>query len=773
MAITAASLTAKVNVEGASQAKSDLEGVGQSVSSAGLSLGTLAGGAALAAGAAIVGIGVKSVQMAADFQSSMTSLVTGAGEAKSNIDVVSKGILDMAVQTGTSTKQLSDGMYQIESAGYHGAQGLDVLKASAEGAKVGNADLGTVAGAVTTVLTDYHMSASQATAVTSGLVATVAAGKTHMQDLGASMGSILPLASSIGVSFPQVGAAIATMTNSGMDAQRASQNLANALRALDAPGGAATKAMKSVGLSTEELHDTLTKKGIGAAFQDIEDHVGKKFPAGSVEYDEAMKKILGGATGLNVALMLGGKNMASFNSNVQSISASMKNGAKDVQGWADVQNDFNFKMDQAKQTFDVLMIKLGTALLPVIGQVVSWVANVVSAFMKWEDSTHGVENAMSAVGNAIKNVVGFFQQLFSGMNNPQATGISKIFQDIAKVVGSDLQPIIKQLVDTWNTQLLPSFKQLMPVLTLIAQIIGTVVVTAFGIFLSTIVGIVKGVEMMLPGIIKAFGGIVQYITGVVQVISGIIQFFVDLVEGHFDKLGADLQTIWNGIVNMFRGTWNIITGLTQAAIGLIVGYISGFVSTALSYFSNLATMAGAKVSTLVNQIISFFQSLPGKVMGALASLQSSISGFFTGLASAAYSWGAGIVQGLVNGIKSMVGAAGQAAASVVSSVKSFLGFHSPAEQGEGRYIVEWGQGMIEGFAQGVKNATPQLTQTVNQSLNVGTSQMRVSPLPVSGSNSQTIVVQSAPIYLDSRILAQGMLPQLVNQIRHNVGPKGI
>src|SRR5439155_4756198 len=122
-------------------------------------------------------------QMAGDFQAGMTSLVTGAGESQKNIQMVSNGLLGLATQTGTSTKQLTDGMYMIESAGYHGADGLKVLQASAEGAKVGAANLADVANGVTTALTDYHMPASQAVSVTNDLIATVASGKTHMQDL--------------------------------------------------------------------------------------------------------------------------------------------------------------------------------------------------------------------------------------------------------------------------------------------------------------------------------------------------------------------------------------------------------------------------------------------------------------------------------------------------------------------------------------------------------------------------------------------------------------
>src|SRR6266702_895155 len=137
-------------------------------------------GTALAAvGGVAIGVGVASVQMAASFQSGITSLSTGAGEAQSNLKMVSQGILQIATDTGTSTQQLISGMYQIESSGIHGADALRVLTVAAQGAKVGSADLGVVTNSLTTILTDYGMSSSQATSAMNGLITTVASGKTH------------------------------------------------------------------------------------------------------------------------------------------------------------------------------------------------------------------------------------------------------------------------------------------------------------------------------------------------------------------------------------------------------------------------------------------------------------------------------------------------------------------------------------------------------------------------------------------------------------------
>ena len=97
------------------------------------------------------------------------------------------------------------------------------------------------------------------------------------------------------MSFQDVTGAMATMTNAGLSARLASQHLSNTLLAMSAPTAAATTAMSSVGLSSQQVKDALDGPGgLGAALSMIEDHVDSKFPKGSVASVNAFKAIIGG-----------------------------------------------------------------------------------------------------------------------------------------------------------------------------------------------------------------------------------------------------------------------------------------------------------------------------------------------------------------------------------------------------------------------------------------------------------------------------------------------
>ena len=238
--------------------------------------------AMLGLGVAAVAAGAKAVDMAANFQQQMVRLTTAAGESSGNLKMVSDGVLQIAASTGTSTKDLAAGMYMVESAGFHGTDALTVMKAAAQGAKIENADLGTVSNALTTAMKDMHAPASSAATVMSQMVSAVGQGKMTMDDLAGALHSVLPNASALGISFPQVAGALATMTAQGVSADQAADNLNHTIVKLAAPTASMTQQMASYGLNAADVAKQLGSKGLTGTMSELVDaitsHMG---PAGT------------------------------------------------------------------------------------------------------------------------------------------------------------------------------------------------------------------------------------------------------------------------------------------------------------------------------------------------------------------------------------------------------------------------------------------------------------------------------------------------------------
>lgn len=244
----------------------------------------------------------EGVKSAGDYQQALVRLVTSAGETNQNLQIVGDGLLKMAGEVGFSAQDLAKGMYTVESAGFHGAEGLKVMRTAAEGAKAENADLGTSANAVTTILQDYHLGADQAATITSKLVAVTSDGKVSFQDLTGALHSVTPLAAAAGISFSDVGGALASMTSHGVSAEQASQNLAMAIRTFQNPSMQMRQELGNLGLSAEDLSQHLGQRGITGTMQMVSETILKRMgPDGKVLMD-AFNQSKDAAAGMNEML---------------------------------------------------------------------------------------------------------------------------------------------------------------------------------------------------------------------------------------------------------------------------------------------------------------------------------------------------------------------------------------------------------------------------------------------------------------------------------------
>ena len=535
--------------EGMERAKASATSTTSSVGGVLTGLGGVAMTAMAGVGAAVVAGGIATLKMGADFQASMTALATGAGESQSNLGMVSKGILDMAGQVGVSAQDLASGMYMVESAGYHGAAGLTVLKTAAMGAKVGNADMATVADALTSALNAYHLPASQATAVTNDLIATVASGKMHMQDLAGALGTVLPAASTAGVSLKEVTAAIATMTMQGTPASDAATYLRQSILQLENPSAKAKKALADVGLSSNQLAEDLGKKGLAATLQEATDAISKKFTPGSAEYIAHLADMVGGTKSMQAALELTGSNMATFKANVASINDQVSKGGNAVQGWAEVQGDFNQKMERAKDGLEAFGIQLGTKLLPVAGVVLDKLT------------------AFAPVALAIAQGIG--QQLV-----PVVTTVAARFVD--------WWPTIQKVASTFQKELAPDLavikahsKDLIPVLEAVGLVLlglvgFAVLVVAAGIKMVAQFLEIKDAAMHLynEGIDLLNGGLVSTAHNIAAALNAGRDF------GNWlnDTLGPIVRTIAGDISNL-AGALGSVSGSASSIGGALAGVL--------------------------------------------------------------------------------------------------------------------------------------------------------------------------------------------------------
>lgn len=243
-----------------------------------------------------VGFGALAVTIAGtaheagDFQAQMTKLTASAGESSMNIKAVSDGILQMAGQVGYSTKQLSDGMYLVEKAGYRGADGLTVLRSAAQLAKAENADLTEVINGLTTSVHDFNLTPAQSADTASKINVAVGAAKTNLQQYTAALHSIEPVASSAGISLEDTYGSLAMGTQSGSSPEQFADNMAGAVRSLSNPNQVQRDAMAKLGINADDVSQKLGQRGLAGSMQYLSETIKSQMnPAQQVVVDDMYK----------------------------------------------------------------------------------------------------------------------------------------------------------------------------------------------------------------------------------------------------------------------------------------------------------------------------------------------------------------------------------------------------------------------------------------------------------------------------------------------------
>jgi TP901 family phage tail tape measure protein len=578
------------------------------------------------AGAAVVG-GAAAIKMATDFQQSQTLLVTGAGESKSALAGVTAGILQMASAVGQTPLELSKGMFLIESAGYHGAAGLTVLKSAAEGASVGGAQMTTVADALTTAMHDYNIPTAQANSVTSALIETVASGKTNLEALGGSLGKVMPQAAALGISFQQVTGAMATMTDAGLSARLASMHLSNTLLAMSAPSTSASAAMASVGLTSQQVKDTLDGPGgLGAAITLITDAVGSKFPAGSVAGVNAFKAIMGGATGYSTALMLGGKNTQMFATNVQNIGHVLDGSSKSVQGFSSTQKDLAFQMAQAKAGGEALLVTIGDKLIPIIEKAGIDVEKMAAFLLHHKD----ICIALAAVIGGVL--------VFAFLSWAASMAAGAIAAAAAIAPATALGAAMGETALAIDAATAP-----------IAAIIIGLVLLGVAIYelvthWSTVWGEIKAIAE------DAWKFLTHTWDEIYDDVKRIWDSVVNFLHSTWSTISNDIHAAWNDVLDFFKKWWPLVLIIMTGGVALLPVLL-------LKYWRQILS----DVETAWGAIVSFFTGLPTKILNALSSLGSLLLGWITKAWSAVVSfittafsnnvtfWG-GLISRIINAV---------------------------------------------------------------------------------------------------------------------------
>jgi phage-related protein len=454
-------------------------------------------------------------------------------------------------------------------------------------------------------------------------------------------------------------------------------------------------------------------------------------------YTEAIKKMTGGATGLNTTLQLTGENTNGFKDRVTKVSASFNHASKDVEGWNVTQKSFNVQMSRLKEAVNTTAITIGLKLIPVILATIGF-------FEKHRSACYALAIVIGTVLTAA--VISFTVSLWGMVAAAWATGIPQLIIVIGLLTLGIIY-LVKHWGDVWNA-----------IKNLTGVVVGWIVGKwnwLWGQTVSVWHSITGGIEaawhavasffttawhLVADPIVDAWHWVWSATTAVWNAVAGFFKkwwpllfvifmpFIAALVAiwNHFHtQIIGTAKAIWNAVAAYFKGVWAQIkavasmvwAGIRIAIINPITDTwhtlvsiwhtISGWLSSA---WSGIRGTAGSIWGSIKSAMTGPINSAWGTIKSTVGKIKDSISRGLNdaynqviGIGSQFAAVGRAIIDGITSGVEgaaaNLAGSVKNAANNALSGAKSFLGINSPSRV----FADQVGRWIPAGIADGVNS----------------------------------------------------------------------
>jgi TP901 family phage tail tape measure protein len=215
--------------------------------------------------------------MAADFDQSMRNVNSIMGASEKQLGKFSDQVLKMSTEFPQSATTLANGLYDIASSGFAGADAMEILDASARAASAGMTEAEISSKAIVSVLNAYGLEAKDAAHVSDVLFRGVDKGVLSFEELASSLGDYVGAASQLKIPIEDVVAAQAAMTLTGISASEAATSLNQVMRSLLKPSEDMAKTLKAMGFESGQA--ALESLGLQGVITSLSGEVGNNVGA--------------------------------------------------------------------------------------------------------------------------------------------------------------------------------------------------------------------------------------------------------------------------------------------------------------------------------------------------------------------------------------------------------------------------------------------------------------------------------------------------------------
>jgi TP901 family phage tail tape measure protein len=506
----------------------------------------------------------------ASFDQSMRMVNEEAKLSQSGFEGMETSVLNLSNQTGLSANDLSTGLYNIMSTGLvNAAGGMQVLTAAAEGAKAGNASLGDTTKALDSVMGAYGMKASSVGSVLDIMFKATNDGQMKFTDLAKSVGASATSAAIAGVSYKELAASEATLTNVGKNAQVASQELNSLILGIIAPTAGATKEAKSLG----------------------------------IEWDAGALKAHGLSYMINEATKATGGNLDSLKKlvpNVRAWTAVVALGSTAHKLYVKTLSDMNTSSGATEEALKQANQGVGDSIDDMKNSITN--AGIVMA--------QGFSPQILAVSKGVEGLITWFTKL-----NPGVLDFVAVFGAALLIVGK----VAVALIGAYAT------------LRILALVFDTTMGPIL-IWVGVILGVIAVIALFVVAYQKNFGGFKTFMNGIFKDVATIFDTFKDTIATDFGSI-AKSSTMVTGIMpafeSIFKTTFTIIGDLIKDVFIPIFKLALTIIGTVITFVKNHWGTIGTIISIGCNIVAGAYNDILAPVLKTMLKVFGDIINFLT------------------------------------------------------------------------------------------------------------------------------------------------
>lgn len=347
-----------------------------------------------AAGAAGLAALSPATEAAAKFNNGIAEITTLTSEASLGFDNVSASVLGMNAAFGGGVAGQTKAFYDGVSAGAADAsEAVDLLNASNKLAVAGKTEVGVALDGLTSSMNAYGVSFSQAADFSDSFFTAVQKGKTTIPELASNIGKVAPTAASLGISFDELTAAIASISVPFGNTAESVTGLKAALANIIKPSSEATAEASRLGIKFDAA--AVRSKGFAGVLKDITSASGYNA--------DTLSKLFTSVEGLNAVNALAANGGMKF---AEALAAMANKSGAAERAFETMRQQLDFQQKRMEGLKENSLILIGEALVPMKLALVGIANSVLSAFNAIPTPVRNFLVQAFAIGSALLAAVG-------------------------------------------------------------------------------------------------------------------------------------------------------------------------------------------------------------------------------------------------------------------------------------------------------------------------------------------------------------------------------